>query len=50
MNEIVDLINEYEAIQDKESLYARVLMSVIADRKARARYDLDRQIEATASA
>ncbi|RKR31634.1 hypothetical protein [Paraburkholderia sp. BL17N1] len=47
MNEIVDLINEYEAIQDKESLYARVLMAFIADREVRTRHTLDRQIEAT---
>lgn len=49
MSEIVDLINEYEAIQDKESLYARVLMSFIADREVRVRYDVERQIEATTS-
>ncbi|TFE36426.1 hypothetical protein E2553_42455 [Paraburkholderia dipogonis] len=47
MNEIVDLINEYEAIQNKESLYARVLMSFIADREVRTRHTLDRQIEVT---
>ncbi|GGC46018.1 hypothetical protein [Paraburkholderia caffeinilytica] len=50
MNEIVDLMTEYEAIQDKESLYARVLMSIIADRKVRAQHDLDRQIDETTRA
>ncbi|MFP3564963.1 hypothetical protein [Paraburkholderia sp. SIMBA_030] len=49
MNEIVDLLNEYMAIPDRESLYARVLMSFIAEREPCVRHDLERQIEATTS-
>jgi hypothetical protein len=48
MDELVDLMNEYMAIADKESLYARVLMSFIVERKQRVRYELERQIDATA--
>ncbi|MFT0174691.1 hypothetical protein [Paraburkholderia mimosarum] len=47
MDEIVDLVNEYRAIADKESLYARVLMSFIAEREQRMRQELERQIVAT---
>ncbi|RDK00786.1 hypothetical protein [Paraburkholderia lacunae] len=47
MNEIVDLLDEYEAILDKDSLYARVLMSFIVEREVRVRHDLERRIEAT---
>ncbi|WP_434113537.1 hypothetical protein [Paraburkholderia caffeinilytica] len=47
MNELVDLMNEYMVISDKESLYARVLMSFIAEREQRVRQELERQIEAT---
>lgn len=47
MNEIVDLMNEYMAITDKESLYARVLMSFIAEREQQIRQELERQIVAS---
>lgn len=47
MDELVDLVNEYMAIADKASLYARVLMSFIAEREQRVRHELERQIEAT---
>ncbi|MFM0069043.1 hypothetical protein [Paraburkholderia aspalathi] len=47
MNELVDLMNEYMVIADKGSLYARVLMSFIAEREQRVRHELERQIEAT---
>ncbi|MCO4880457.1 hypothetical protein VOI32_40895 [Paraburkholderia caribensis] len=47
MDEIVDLMNEYRAIADKSSLYARVLMSFIAEREQRMRQELERQIVAT---
>lgn len=47
MNEIADLLNEYKAIPDKQSLYARVLMSYIAEHEARVKHDEERQLEAT---
>lgn len=47
MDELIDLMNEYREIADKESLYARVLMSVITEREVRVRQELARQIEAT---
>ncbi len=47
MDEILDLMNEYRAIADKGSLYARVLMSFIAEREQRMRQELERQIVAT---
>jgi len=46
MKELVDLLNEYRAIADKESLYARVLMSFITERELRVRDELEKQIEA----
>jgi hypothetical protein len=48
MDELADLMNEYMAIADKASLYARVLMSIIAEREQRMRDELERQIKATA--
>ena len=47
MSEIADLLNEYQAIPDKQSLYARVLMSFIAAREVRIPHDEERQIGAT---
>jgi hypothetical protein len=47
MSEIVDLLSEYQAIDDKDSLYARVLKSVIVDREIKLRRELERQIEAS---
>src|SRR5260370_17238372 len=47
MDEIVDLMNEYLAIADKASLYARVLMSFITERERLVRQELGRQIDAT---
>ncbi|MCP3713358.1 hypothetical protein M3I54_42010 [Paraburkholderia sp. CNPSo 3274] len=47
MDEIIELMNEYRAIADKGSLYARVLMSFIAEREQRMRQELERQIVAT---
>ncbi|MFM0514977.1 hypothetical protein [Paraburkholderia sp. RL17-373-BIF-A] len=47
MDEIVDLMNKYRLIADKESLYARVLMSFIVEREQRMRQELERQVAAT---
>ena len=47
MNELVDLMNEYMSIADKDSLYARVLKSVITEREQCVRQELEGQIEAT---
>jgi hypothetical protein len=47
MDEIINLMNEYMAIADKESLYARVLRSFIAEREQRMRKELERRLGAT---
>jgi len=46
MDELVDLMNEYAAIDDKDSLYARVLASFIAGHEARMRCESERKAEA----
>lgn len=47
MDELVKLVAEYDAIADRDSLYARVLMSVIRDREAMVRNELERQLDVT---
>ena len=47
MDELVELMKEYAAIADKDSLYARVLMSFIRERDGLVRRELERQLAGT---
>lgn len=47
MDELVGLMREYATIADKDSLYARVLMSAIREREDLVRRELTRQLEAS---
>jgi hypothetical protein len=47
MDEIVKLMNEYMAIPDKGSLYARVLMSFISERERGMRHELETRLGST---
>jgi hypothetical protein len=49
MNEIIHLLNEYSAIPDKESLYARVLKSFIDHREKCLRDELHNKVSSSIS-
>jgi hypothetical protein len=47
VHELADLLDEYATITDRESLYARVLMSFIDEGERLLRAELERQIRSS---